>query len=99
MITAVTEFKLKEGVDVKPILLNLEGYAVTYVGFLRAEYFVDVTDRSHVSVISTWERLEDWAEWELSRIREQILHEAETSFLEKPSTAVYKPLTIVDWID
>ena len=99
MIKVITEFNLNKDVDIETILSKLRNHAATYAGFLGVEHLIDENDKSHVSTICSWERDEDWANWEASSIRKAILHEAEALLSGEPRIIVYKPLTTVDWID
>jgi heme-degrading monooxygenase HmoA len=47
--------------------------------------------------VSTWEKLEDWREWEKSKIRQDILKKAEPLLAESPKVTIYKLMPTIRW--
>ena len=81
MIKVIVGYKLVEGADLQPVLLKLRSYALTFPGFVSAENLVNSQDSSLVSILYTWESIDDWKRWENTEIRKQILKEA-AAFLQ-----------------
>jgi len=69
VIRVIIERKLKKGADVGSLLLKLRAAAMPHKGYISSETLIGVEDRSLVSVISTWNRLEDWKAWEAAEVR------------------------------
>ena len=97
MIKVIIGYKLKKGADIQPILLKLRSYAMTFPGFVGAENLVSKKDNSIVAMQTNWERLEDWKTWESSKVRQQILREAETLLVEEPKVTIYKIMPTSGW--
>jgi len=95
MIKVIVGYKLKKGADIQPILLKLRSHAMTYPGFVGAENLLSGKDSSIVAMVSTWERIENWKVWEISKIRQDILREAETLLVEEPRVIVYRIMPTV----
>jgi heme-degrading monooxygenase HmoA len=93
MIKVIVGYKIKSDVDIKPILFKLRTHAMTFPGFIGAENLVSTEDSSIVAMISTWEKPEDWHEWESSMLRQEILREARMLLLEEPRVTVYQPIS------
>jgi heme-degrading monooxygenase HmoA len=99
MIKVIDKFKLKSGADIRPTLMKMRTDMITYVGFLGVEHLIDVKNETHVSVISSWDRIEDWTVWETSKVRKAILHEAEMVLLEESKYYIFKQMPLIHWVD
>jgi heme-degrading monooxygenase HmoA len=97
MIKVIVGYELKEGVDIQPVLLKLRSYAMTFPGFISAEHIRSMKDTSIVALLYNWERLEDWDAWESSKLRHQILQEAEALLVSKPRITVYTIMPTSAW--
>ena len=62
-----------------------------------SENLLGEKDSSVVVTICTWDRAEDWKEWENSRIREQLYNEAEAILEDKPQIQMYRVVATQRW--
>jgi heme-degrading monooxygenase HmoA len=69
MIKVIVSCELKKGAGIQPVFLKLRSHAMTFPGFISAENIMSLKDTSIVALLYNWERLEDWDEWESSKIR------------------------------
>jgi heme-degrading monooxygenase HmoA len=97
MIKVIVGYELKKGADIQPVLLKLRSYAMTFPGLISAENIISVKDASIVALLYNWERLEDWDAWERSKLRQQILQEAEALFVSKPKVTLYMVMPTSAW--
>jgi len=89
MIKVITGYKVKKEEDVQPLLLKLRSHATSYQGFVNSENLVANRDSSIIAVVMTWEKLENWKEWEKSSIRQSVMKEIREALLEEPRITVY----------
>ena len=97
MIKVIVGYELKRDADIQPIFLKLRSYAMTFPGFISAEHIRSVKGTSIVALLYNWERLEDWDAWDSSKLRRQILQEAETLFGSKPRVTIYEVMPTSAW--
>ncbi len=90
MIKVIVGYKVKKGADIQPVFLKLRSNAMQYPGFVGAENLISQQDSSIVAMLSTWERVENWRLWEDSRIRQEIMREAEPLLDEELRVAIYR---------
>ncbi len=69
-----------------------------YPGFVDSENLLGEKDSSVVVTISTWERAEDWREWENSRIRKQLYQEAKEILEDEPQVQMYRIVATNRWV-
>ena len=98
MIKVIVGYKVKRREDIEPILLKLRSHAMTYPGFVGAENLVSEQDSSIITMVSTWEKAEDWRLWQSSVTRQQILREAEALCVEKPRLTTHWIIPTVGWV-
>ena len=98
MIKVIVEYKVKRGEDILPILLKLRSHSIIYPGFVGAENLVSEKDSSIVAMLSTWEKVEDWRAWEKSKIRQELLREAEALLEEEPRATTYRTMSTARWL-
>jgi len=98
MVRVIMGHKAKSGVDMEPILLKLSNQERQYPGFINSENLLSERDNSIVVTISTWEKAEDWKEWESSQIRQQLYHDAETILDDKPRVQMYRIIETQRWV-
>jgi len=98
MIKVIIGYKLKEGADIQPILLKLRSHAMQYPGFIGAENLLSKKDSSIVATISTWEKVEDWRIWEKSKIRQELIRQAERLLVEEPKVTIYRTMPTARWV-
>jgi heme-degrading monooxygenase HmoA len=97
MIKVIEGYELKKGADIQPLFLKLRSYAMTFPGFISAEHIRSVKGTSIAALLYNWERLEDWDAWESSKLRQQILQEAEALLVSKPRITVYAVIPTSAW--
>ena len=98
MIKVIIGCKLKEGADIQPILLKLRSHAMQYPGFIGAENPLSKKDSSIVATVSTWEKVEDWRIWEKSKIRQELIRQAERLLAEEPKVTIYRTMPTARWV-
>ena len=98
MIKVIEGYKLKEGADIQPILLKLRSNAMQYPGFMGAENLMSERDVSIVSMVSTWEKIDDWTAWESSTLRQELLQQAQELLVEDPKITMYRIMPTVTWV-
>jgi heme-degrading monooxygenase HmoA len=97
MIKVIEGYELKQGADIQPLFLKLRSYAMTFPGFISAEHIKSVKGNYIAALLYNWARLEDWDAWEISKLRQQIVHEAETLFVSKPRVTIYEVIATSAW--
>jgi len=92
MIRVIIERHLKEGRrgDLVPLLRELRTAAMRLPGYVTGETLMSTEDDSIISVLSTWQSLEDWEEWQKSEERIKIYKKIESLLLEKPKVSIYQ---------
>lgn len=97
MIKVITGYRVKSGVDIRPLLLKLRVDAMQYPGFVAAENMVSRRDSSIFLVISTWERPENWTAWENSKLRTELLKEIEPLVEDRTRVEMYDIIPTKRW--
>ena len=97
MIKVIIGYKLKNGADIQPMLLKIRSHAMTYPGFVGAENLLSEQDISIVATVDTWEKVENWRLWEASKVRQEVLWEAEALLEEEPNVTIYRMMPTVRW--
>jgi heme-degrading monooxygenase HmoA len=98
MIKVIIGYKMKPGADVLPMLLRLRSHAMTYAGYVGAENLMNNHDISIVAIITTWESVENWKDWEKSRSRLAIIDEYRDSLAEEPKITIYRIIPTRKWM-
>ncbi len=93
MVKVIVGYRVKQGADIRPILVKLRSHAITYPGFIGAENLQGQTDISIVAMLQTWNKVEDWRAWETSRTRSSILRDAEPLLVEEPRVTIYRVMS------
>jgi heme-degrading monooxygenase HmoA len=97
MIKVIVGYRLKEGADFDPVLRKLRSQAMQFPGFIGAENLLSTKDYHIVALVSTWENIENWREWEKSKIRQDILRQAAPLLVEEPRVTIYTIIPTVRW--
>ncbi len=97
MIKVIEGYELNKGADIQPLFLKLRSYAMTFPGFVSAEYIRSLKGTFVAALLYNWERLENWEEWESSKLRQQILQEAEALLVSKPRITIYEVMSTSAW--
>ena len=90
MIKGIVGCKVKQDVDLEPVLLKLKQHAMQYPGFQGMENLVGQENASVVAMVSTWENLEDWDSWARSTITQEVLRQAKKLLVEEPRVTTYR---------
>jgi len=92
MVRVVIERHLKEGKrgDLMPLLRELRMVAMQQSGYVTGETLANTGDPSIISVLSTWQSLEDWKAWEKSEPRIRLYKQIEPLLAEKPNVTIYQ---------
>ncbi len=92
MVRVVIQRHLKEGKkgDLMPLLRELRAAAMNYPGYITGETLASTGDLSIISVLSTWQSLEDWKAWEKSEPRIKLYKQIEPLLAEKPRVSIYQ---------
>ena len=69
-----------------------------FPGFVDSENLLGEKDNSIVVTISTWERPEDWKDWEDSNIRKQLYREAGEVLEDDPQIQMYRIVGTHRWV-
>ena len=98
MIKVITGYRVKEGADIKPLLLRLRMDAMQYPGFVGAENLTHQKYSAIILVISTWNRTENWEAWEKSRLKAEILEEIEPLVEDQTRVEIYDIIPTTKWV-
>ena len=98
MIKVNNGYKLKRDADLQPLLLKLREHAMSYPGYVGADNLVSDKDPSIVAIITTWDSLEQWRNWQESRRRGEIMKEAEPLLEEEMRVSVYRVISTARWV-
>ena len=89
---------MKEGADVLPMLIKLRSHAMSFPGYVGAENLMNNHDVSIVAIITTWEDVEYFRDWENSRARRAIIDEYRDSLAEEPKVTIYRIIPTQKWM-
>ncbi len=97
MIKVIEGYELEKDADMQPLFLKLRSCAMAFQGFVSAEHIKSVKGSPIAALLYNWARLEDWDAWESSKLREQLLHEAEALWVSEPRITVYEVIPTSAW--
>ncbi len=97
MIKVVEGYELKKGADIQPLFLKLRSYAMTFPGFISGEHIRAVRGAPIAALLYNWQRLENWEAWETSKLRQQLLQEAQALSVSEPRITVYEVVPTSAW--
>ena len=98
MVKVIIGYKMKPGADVLPMLIKLRSHAMTFPGYVGAENLMNNHDVSIVAIITTWEGVEYFRDWENSRTRMAIINEYQGLLAEEPKVSVYRIIPTKRWM-
>ena len=92
MIRVVIERHLKEEKreDLIPLLRECRTAAKDYTGFIDGETLVNTEDSSIITVICTWNSLEEWQAWYKSESRNKLEQQIDSILQEKVKVNTYQ---------
>jgi antibiotic biosynthesis monooxygenase (ABM) superfamily enzyme len=97
MIKVSVERQIKNWKDIGHLLLELHMIAVLRKGHISNETLINVGNNQVITVVSTWQRLEDWKAWELSKERAEILEKIEPLLAKKTQIKIYEMISPADF--
>jgi heme-degrading monooxygenase HmoA len=97
MIKVIEGYELKKGADIQPIFLKLRSYAMTFPGFVSVEHIRSAKGTVIAALLYNWEGLQNWQAWESSKLRQQILREAEELLASEPRITIYEVIPTSAW--
>ena len=97
MIRALVGYKVKSGVDILPVLIQIRSSQMSFPGFISSENLQNKTENSTIFTMSTWEKVSDWKAWETSKIRQSIITQLEGLLLDTPKVTIYGIMPTVGW--
>lgn len=97
MIKVIEGYELKKGADIQPMFLKLRSYAMTFPGFVSVEHIRNVKGSSIAALLYNWEGLQNWEAWESSKLRQQILRDAEAFLVSEPRITIYEVVPTSAW--
>ncbi|NWF77625.1 MAG: hypothetical protein HXY36_03415 [Chloroflexi bacterium] len=97
MIKVIEGYELKKGADIQPVFLKLRSHAMTFPGFIGAEHIKSVKGSPISALLYDWDKLENWAIWESSKLRKQTLQGAEAILVSKPRITIYEVVPTSGW--
>ncbi len=92
MIKVIEGHKVKPDTNIQSIqgiFLKLRASAMQYPGFIGAENLVGAKDASIFVFVSTWNAVENWKAWEMSRIRTELHQQVEELLMEESKVNIY----------
>jgi heme-degrading monooxygenase HmoA len=97
MVKVIIGYRLKQGADILPMLVALRSHAMTYPGYVGAENLMNNHDVTIVAIITTWEDVEYFKDWEKSRSRQAIIKEFQDILVEEPKVTIYRIIPTKKW--
>jgi heme-degrading monooxygenase HmoA len=97
MIKVIEGYELKRDADIQPLFLKLRSYAMTFPGFISAEHIKSMKGSPISALLYNWKALGDWEAWESSRLRQQMLEEAEALLVSPPRITIYEVVPTSAW--
>jgi heme-degrading monooxygenase HmoA len=97
MIKVIEGYELKKDADIQPVFLKLRSYAMTFPGFISVEHIRSVKGSSVAALLYNWEGLQNWEAWGSSKLRQQILQEAEALMVTEPRITIYEVVPTSAW--
>ncbi len=92
MIRVIIERHQKEAKkgELIHLLRELRASAINQPGYVSGESLANIKDASIVSVLSTWQSLNDWRKWAKSETRTRLEKQIEPLLKEKPKVSIYQ---------
>ncbi len=76
--------------DLLPLFRRLRNLATNQPGYISGETLKSVDDPGEYMVISTWQALDNWREWVVSRDRIEIQNEIDARLNEESIYEIYQ---------
>ena len=75
--------------EVYPLIVKMRSLATIQPGYISGETLVNADDREEVLVISTWNDLDSWRDWLISKERSEINEKIEPLLQEPTEVNAY----------
>jgi heme-degrading monooxygenase HmoA len=76
--------------DLLPLFRRLRNLATNHSGYISGETLKNLDDPSDYLVISTWQSIDNWREWVVSRDRMEIQNEIDARLTEASVYEIYQ---------
>ena len=76
--------------DLLPLFRRLRNIATNQSGYISGETLTNLDDPSDYLVISTWQSIDNWREWVVSRDRMEIQNEIDARLTEASVYEIYQ---------
>ena len=76
--------------DLLPLFRRLRNLATNQSGYISGETLKNLDDTSDYLVISTWQSIDNWREWVVSRDRMEIQNEIDARLTEASVYEIYQ---------
>jgi len=92
MVRVIIERHIKAGQrgEFIDLLNRLRAMVVQQTGYISGETLASIEDAFVLSVLSTWQSLEDWQRWEGNQERVKLEQQIEPLLLENTKIRIYK---------
>jgi heme-degrading monooxygenase HmoA len=98
LIRVLVGYKVKTGIDILPILLQLRSSEMSFPGFISSENLQSDDDSPTIVTMSTWQNKANWKAWETSKVRKSISTQLEGQLQDTPKESVYTIMPTVGWL-
>ena len=90
-IKIIIDRKIRKGkeAEVFDLLKELRSKAISSKGYISGETLRALSDRHNYLVVSTWQSVEDWRDWEKDSDRRKIQARIETIMMRPTKTRIY----------
>ncbi len=93
MIKVIIERHTNNATELLRLLRDIRIEAMKRPGYISGETLVNSADRSTIVVISTWESMKGWKDWEATKTRAKIEEQIDALLTEKPKVTTYSYLS------
>lgn len=90
MIKVFVGYKVREGVDIQPILSAFQSHKSQYQGFIGTEILKSINNGFKIIEISTWNEDGAWIDWDKSTEKQDLLGQIKELLVDQPMVSVYK---------
>jgi len=97
MIKVIEGYELRQNADIQPLFMKLRSYAMTFPGFISAEYIRSVHGTPIAALLYNWEKIENWEAWKSSKLREKMVEESRPLFVSDPRITIYEVVPTSGW--
>ena len=90
-VKIIIDRKIKKGKEVEffDLLKELRSKAISSKGYVSGETLRALSDRDNYVVLSTWQNVDDWKNWEKNSERKKIQARIEKIMMRPTKTKIY----------